>query len=219
MKDNGNKAIGLSLLLIIFIWGVNGIYLSALSQISPAAFWAADLMQWIVVPGALSYFLATKYSILPKQYGFASFSESWVKVFVLGLIAALTFYISFFWVRDFSWRFLGHPTGFFSLGSVFPSGALGTVIWLYSAVSAGLVESALFIGLPWLLWSRLNLDSPFVFSFLSALIFSSVHWEQGPHVVIGALAFGLVACAWFFRLRTLWPIVIGHVIVDLIAFH
>ena len=44
------------------------------------------------------------------------------------------------------------------------------------------------------------------------------HWEQGAHIAAAAFCFNTVMCAWFFQLRTLWPIAIAHIAIDLIVF-
>lgn len=218
MNRASNTAILVALLLVAIVWGVNGIYLSCLSRFSAVAFWMADLVQWVVLPAAILVFLARRHAVFPANYGFDP-AQLRVSACLWGLVAGATFYAAFFWVRDFTFMRLGAPTGFFALEDVFPGGVMGTVVWIYSALSAGLIESIFFIGLPWLLWSRLGQSGTFSFALLCSLVFAAVHWEQGPHVVAGALAFNLVACAWYFRLRSLWPVAIGHALVDLIAFN
>lgn len=223
MRYSTHQVLAFSLLLIVFVWSINGIYLAALSRYSLAAFWAADLLQWIVLPGFITWHLARHHGIRPEHYGFASFGNDGLRLLGWSVLAAITFHFAFFWVNAQAWQFFGQPTGFFALEVAFPAGALGRVVWLYSALTAGFVESVFLIGLPWLLWTRLGYAhmqaQALVFTLASSLVFAVVHWEQGPHVVVAALAFGIVACAWFLRLRTLWPVAIGHVVVDLVAFN
>jgi hypothetical protein len=216
MGQKSNSAIFVSLTVVTIVWAVNGIYLAALSRYSAALFWSADVIQWVVIPVSLVWYLAVKHDVRPRQYGF-DLSHLGFRVCALGGLTALTFYPAFFWVRNYAWTLLGQPSGVFSLGSVFPDGALWYAVWIYSAITAGVVESIFFIGLAWLLWSRRRIGSAPLFACVSSVVFAGVHWEQGLHVVAGALVFNLVACAWFFRLRTLWPVAIGHAIIDLFA--
>nr|WP_229506747.1 CPBP family intramembrane glutamic endopeptidase [Pseudoduganella rivuli] len=96
---------------------------------------------------------------------------------------------------------------------------MGSVIWIYSAVTAGIVESIFFIGLPWLLYRHVRAaPSRIAFALLATTVFAVAHWEQGPHVIIGAFFSNLVACFWYFLLGTLWPVAAGHILVDLVAF-
>lgn len=214
--DRLDRALAIALALVVVVWGVNGVYLAPLSRLGPLPFWAADLAQWVLLPALLLGWLH-RLGLRPADYGFGA-PDRLAPVLAGAVLATLVLYLCFFGVRDLAWRALGYPGGFFSLGDVFPGGAAGRVAWLYAALSAGLVESVFFIGLPWLLWSRRQAGSALLFSLASATVFAVVHWEQGAHVVAGALAFGLAACALFFHWRNLWAVAIGHVAVDLVAF-
>lgn len=216
MRHTANAAITISLSIVAFVWAINGVYLAWLSRHNVALFWMADLFQWIVLPLTIVLFLAKRHGVQPRQYGL-DVSRLGCREMLWGGVATLTLYAAYFGVEDFAGGLLGNPVGFFVFEEVFPGGVMGTVLWLYASLTAGIVESAFFIGLPWLLWSRKYSAGALWFTLLCSLIFAGVHWEQGPHVVAAALTFNLVACAWYFRLRTLWPVVIGHVIVDLIA--
>ncbi len=206
------------MLPVIVIWLINGIYLSALAKVSVTAFWLADFCQWIIVPTALLMILARK-AVLPEHYGFDRAGLDWQSLLVGAFWSFFTIAIAFFGARDLSWILLGYPNGFFSFPGVFPSGVMRHVVWLYSSATAGIVESVFFIGLPWLLYRQVRSNpSRVFFSLLAAVVFAIAHWEQGAHVVVGAFFANLVACFWFFRLGTLWPVVVGHILVDLVAF-
>lgn len=211
-----DRALATSLALVVLVWGVNGVYLAPLSRLGMAPFWGADLAQWVLLPALLLAWLH-RCGLRPRDYGFGP-PGPLAPLLATTLLATLLFHLCFFGVRDLAARLLGDPTGFFALEDVFPGGALGRVAWLYSALSAGLVESVFFIGLPWLLWTRRQAGGAGQFCLASAAVFALVHWEQGAHVVVAALAFGLVAAALFLRQRQLWAVGIGHVVVDLVAF-
>jgi hypothetical protein len=142
------------------------------------------------------------------------------KYFILGTLAVfITTGLAFFLTRNLLWQLLNHPTGFFTFPRVFPSGLLGKVIWFYSAITAGIVESIFFIGLPWLLYCNTrNAPSQTAFIALASFVFAIAHWEQGPHIVVAAFSSNLVASLWFFRLGTLWPVAAGHALIDFVAF-
>lgn len=217
MNPKTKSAILISLFVVVVVWGINGVYLSILSKYSASAFWTADLVQWVLLPSALIWILTSHYLVRPKHYGLDP-ADIGIQTIAWSVPASITFYAAYFWLTEFVSGQLGNPGGFFAFEDVFPTGNLGTVAWLYSALSAGIVESVFFIGLPWLLWSQTRSEDRVWFTAFWSVVFAAVHWEQGPHVFVGALAFNLVACAWYFRLKTLWPVVIGHVIVDLIDF-
>jgi membrane protease YdiL (CAAX protease family) len=112
------------------------------------------------------------------------------------------------------------PAQTFSYAQAIPSGWLRGPSIAYLAVTAGVTESVVYIGLPWLVWEQLFGPSKrrALFVCLSSAIFASVHWESGVHNVVAALIFGLVACALYLKLRDLWPIVGAHIVVDLVGF-
>ncbi|MGZ8218369.1 CPBP family intramembrane glutamic endopeptidase [Methylomagnum sp.] len=49
-------------------------------------------------------------------------------------------------------------------------------------------------------------------------LFAACHSEQGLHGVIAAWVYGLVAALLYVRLRSLWPLVFGHFVIDMIEF-
>jgi len=212
-------ATGLAVLPVVLIWQVNGIYLAALARIDALLFWAADVVQWIALPTILLIFLAKKASVFPKHYGLDTSDLRW-QTLTLGTVGvSITAGLAFYLARNWAWQLFGQPTGFFTFPGVFPTGSLGTVIWFYSAITAGIVESIFYIGLPWLLYRNLKIKpSRISFALVASTVFAMAHWEQGPHIVTAALFFNLVACAWYFKLGSLWPIVAGHTLIDLLAF-
>jgi membrane protease YdiL (CAAX protease family) len=212
-------AIAWALFPVVFIWQINGIYMAALARISVPLFWLADVIQWIVLPAVLLIFLAKRAALLPKDYGLDTAALRW-RSLILGTLAVFaTTSLAYFWASKLSWQWLDQPTGYFSFPEVFPGGLMGNVIWFYSALTAGIVESIFFIGLPWLLYRNVRrLPSRAAFTLIASVIFACAHWEQGPHVVVAAFCFHVVACAWYFRLGTLWPVAASHSLVDMVAF-
>lgn len=218
--DRSQKvAVALTLLPVFAIWQVNGIYLAALARISVPLFWSADFVQWVVLPIVLLVLLAKRASLTPKHYGLDTRALRWQALTSDPLAVFVTAGLALLVARTLSWQLLDQPTGFFTFPGVFPGGLMGSVVWLYSAVTAGVVESIFFLGLPWLLYRNIrSKPSGVLFAFIVSGFFAVAHWEQGPHAVVGAFAFSLVVCRWFFKSETLWPIAVGHALVDLAAF-
>jgi hypothetical protein len=217
MRSESEKAIGIAIGVVVFIWSINGVYLSALSNFSKSLFWVADITQWVVIPSIILWVLASQYQVKAREYGLVVNGE-FAKFIVFGFVAAITFYPEFFGVRNMAWSMLGYTSANFSYANVYPGGWLGSITWVYSAVSAGVIESIFFISLPWLLWSTVVKKRVVLFVCISSVVFAAVHWELGIHIVAGAFVFNLAACSWYFQSRSLWPVVIGHTIIDLIAF-
>ncbi len=207
------------LLPTILLAEVNGIYFAFLSDIGLLAFWSVDVVQWVLLPALFLWLLARRGDIRPAQYGL-EWPVTRPRALVLGTLAVLvTSGPAFFLTHDLIWEWQGQPTGLFDYPGMFPDGLAGTIIWIYSSLTAGIVESIFYIGLPWLLFASLRPDgSRLVLVLALSAVFASVHWEQGSAALIGAFCSQAVAWFWYFRLRSLWPLVGAHVIIDLIAF-
>lgn len=201
---------------------INGWYLSALAELGLHWFWAVDLLQWIFLPLGLVVVLARR-GVPPSLYGFARPQDEWVWLIICTGLATLTLAAVYFGVKPWALKVFGPAPAGFQFENVELSGLAGRVLWLYASFTAGFVESIFYIGLPWLACQRWTAAThwltPLLFSLLSALVFASVHWEQGWSGMVAALAFGLAACFWFFRLRSLWPIALAHTLIDLYSFY
>ena len=201
---------------------LNGLYNGPLYRLNPSLFWAADLALFVLAPAAILYWLAKFARILPKNYGltfppyggFESVATSLFLAIVLAVVYEATKYVG--WA--FTWRWYVEPD--FNYGAATPAGILKPLVACYWAITAGLVESVFYIGLPWYLWrNHFGLaHRRRLFLWVSAAIFAAVHWEQGPHNVVAAFAFGLTACLIYWKINDLWPIVGAHALVDLVLF-
>lgn len=201
---------------------LNGFYNGPLFRLNPWLFWAADLALFVLAPIAILFSLAKFSQILPKHYGlkFPPFGglESVATSVFLAVVLAITYEAAKNIGWAFTWRWYVEPD--FSYGSVTPSGLLRPLVAGYWAFTAGLVESVFYIGLPWYLWRNhfgLTHRRKF-FLLVSAALFAAVHWEQGLHNVVGAFAFGFVACLIYWKINDLWPIVGAHTLIDLALF-
>lgn len=214
--------VGWALIPVLLVWQFNGFYLPALgSRGNEGAliFWAVDRLQWIVLPALLLGLLAHKAALRPTHYGFVPLGKNLWPLAGQGLMVFVTAGLTFLVARNLSWRVLGPSPDSFQLEHLFPQGLAGAALQIYAAVSAGLVESIFFIGLPWLLYaSARQHPSELRFSLTVSTIFALAHWEHGRHGVIAAFFAHWVMCRWFLHWRTLWPIVLGHALIDLAAF-
>ncbi|WP_394751897.1 CPBP family intramembrane glutamic endopeptidase [Crenothrix sp.] len=207
------------LFLIVMVWEANGIYLAAFAHNHIVLYWLSYLFQWVILPTMLIILLAKQALILPQHYGFNSTVFSWQGFIAETIGMFISAGLAFKWSSQLSWHLLGQRTGYFNVLSAYPNGALHTVVWIYSSIAVGIVESIFFIGLPWLLYKNTQRHASVkVFSVLISVIFATTHWEQGPHVIVGAFFFSIVACYWYFKLGTLWPVAAGHALIDLVAF-
>ncbi len=210
----------LVLLPIITICEANGIYMAAFARNHILLYWLTHVFQWAILPIILMALLAKKASVFPKHYGLDTSALRWQSFIAETIAMFISAGLTFHWSTRLSWHLLDRPAGYFCFLDAYPAdGAMRTIAWLYSSIAVGFVESIFFIGLPWLLYqnfqSRPSLQA---FSALISVAFAAAHWEQGPHAMVGAFFFNVVACYWYFRIGTLWPVAAGHALIDLVAF-
>jgi hypothetical protein len=204
---------------VLAVWQLNGLYLPALGRMGTLLFWVADGFQWLVLPAVLLGLLAHQAVLRPQHYGLTPPGKSLWPLAGRGLMVFISAGLVFLVARNLSWRVLGPSPGGFEWAQFFPQGLAGTAVQIYAAVSAGLVESIFFIGLPWLWYANARQHpSELHFTLAVSAIFALAHWEQGRHIVIAAFFSHLVMCRWFLLWRTLWPVVLGHTMIDLAAF-
>ena len=199
----------------------NGFYLPALERHSLTLFWCVDVLSWVVLPAGLLLLLFRYGHVRPVDYGFGRPQESGWQFVCWTLWVTLTLSLAFFGVRQLVLPLFGYPAAVFQFEAMNmeKTGFAAHIAWIYSALSAGFIESIFYIGLPWLACQRWRSVSPWLFTLVSAFVFASVHWEQGWPVLIAAFAFGLAACTWFFQRRNLWHIAIAHTLIDLYSFY
>lgn len=208
---------------------VNGWYLPLLAREGMFWFWLADLLQWLLLPFLMLRLLA-RHGLTLSAAGFPwplpqlQLPRDGLLLGGQALLVLASLALVYFAVEPLAKALFPEALVWFQFEDVELTGVSGRVLWLYSALTAGVVESLFYIGLPWLACRHMTFKnrawlSPLAFSLLSALVFSSVHWEQGLSGLLSAFAFGLAACFWYFRLGHLWLVVLAHVAIDLYAFY
>lgn len=184
-------------------------------------FWVFDISKWVVLPAMLMFVLHRTSTVLPREYGLSA--DLGIRD-ILGTLPLTLFTLFFvgFMTEGFGNLILGYPKPPFSnLETLSALGRLWIVGTFYFSVSAGFCESIFFIGLPWLWVSqavRMSLWQTRLFAVASALLFGLAHWENGIPSAMGAFAFQLLAIWWYMRLKTLWPIIASHILIDLYYF-
>lgn len=206
------------LLPIMGVWLLNGWYLPMLASVDIRLLWAADVLQWVVLPTALLWPLAVAASISPRCYGLSNFRFRPKNLVLQSSAVFVTAGLAFVIMRNLAWRMCGPHAASFQIAPHFPDEWWGGLVRVYASVSAGLVESIFFIGIPWLLYaSSSDSPSPHRFTVAISAVFALAHWEQGCAVATGAFFSHLTLCVWFLRWRTLWPVASGHALIDVIS--
>ena len=91
------------------------------------------------------------------------------------------------------------------------------VVLVLSAAGNGAAEEILVVGYLLVRLRQLGLP-PWLALAASALLRGSYHLYQGFGGGLGNLAMGVVFALWWMRTRRLWPLVLAHTLLDVIAF-
>ena len=91
------------------------------------------------------------------------------------------------------------------------------VVLVLSAAGNGAAEEILVVGYLLVRLRQLGVP-PWLALAASALLRGSYHLYQGFGGGLGNLAMGVVFALWWMRTRRLWPLVLAHTLLDVIAF-
>jgi membrane protease YdiL (CAAX protease family) len=107
----------------------------------------------------------------------------------------------------------------FSYRDVVPRGRFGTFAVLYLALSAALVEEVFYRGVlaRLVIGSRDTALKRHLFVAVSAILFGVNHWSQGLPQVVATIYLGVVAAFLYLRLRNLWYVIGGHLVLNLLT--
>ncbi|MGR8918886.1 MAG: CPBP family intramembrane glutamic endopeptidase [Gammaproteobacteria bacterium] len=198
---------------------VNGVVYAHLAH-SPVGYWTVELLFWVVVPLAGFGYLTRAVGMHPADIGFTLSVRGRRRPALLLALCAVTCAAEWYGysvARGYFATVLPDE-GLFDYEAALPAGtAARLLVALYFALTAGFVEEAVHRGL-----GRAALappgTGPGVYLAVTPLLFALVHWESGPANVAAAYVIGLAAALAFLWLRTLVPLVAGHVFTDLVWF-
>lgn len=219
MKVRG--ALGAIVLLNVAIPFLVAPFRADVYQWSPVLFWIGREMLLLVMPLTSIWILAKRYHITPKSYGFPRQQKIDIGLFGICAIVTATMLIAYWMPSKVAWRFLWQsmtPPEFF-YSSILPYGTLRWVVATYLSLEAGVIESVVFIGVPWLLVEKRcqSTIGRAAFCMISAAIFGGSHSANQLPEVIATFILGLSAAWWFLKLGDLRPVAIGHTLVDISA--
>ena len=184
-------------------------------------FWIFDLTKWLVLPAVLILALRRSADVRPQGYGLTS-THGVGGILALVPLVLITLYVAYAAPAYLANQVLGHPEPPFSSPDTLASlGRFWIVGSIYFSVTAGLWESIFIIGLPWLWFSQgapVPRNRTVLFVVVSSLLFALGHWENGLPNVIAAFVFEVCAVWWYLRLKTLWPVIVAHTLIDLYDF-
>ncbi len=204
-------------------FALNGLYNKALAD-HARLFWLVDVTTWVALPSAIVAVALKRRVFQWADLGFIDQTQGkrqdWILIvtFLVGIpllfwsdSASRTFAVQLFGRNYFAVGFdyvqmippPGPATGWYRILAI-----------VYLALSAGVVEELYFRGMLRLLFGRGPVQVV-LYVVCSSLLFSSTHWKSGIYTMSEALGFGLCAAGIFACTRNIWPLIVGHFLVDL----
>ena len=198
---------------------LNGYINSKIHQ-NPYLYWSFEILIWVVIPLAVVGFLTRipdfRFSDLGFRVGIWGRNSVELLALICILFAFADYWIYAFLIEGFVSVF--GSNSLFQYSAVIPDDRVHRVIVIgYFAVSAGLVEEFFFRGMIFKTLAGLKYQVA-LFVLISPVLFSLIHWESGLANLISTYAFGVFSAAAFLILRNIWPLVIGHIVTDVIWF-
>ena len=224
LKIGGRGGLALFILFLagILPYELNGWYNPMLEN-SPAVFWGADAFIFVCLPIA-AYIYGTRRGLFTRQelgFHFDLHGRAGAVMFFAGLVIMP---VVLYYATTRSSRLAASvlqeacEKKTFGYEQVFGQMSSGKLIMVtYASVTAGLVEEFYYRGMFKLLFRPGRLNTVF-YVIASAVIFSSVHWEGGPCQLFYTLVYGLIAAAAYALIKNIWPLVIAHMVLDVIWF-
>lgn len=215
-RDNQSLPVYLAFILVFAVFmGVNTFRKDIYAHSAPL-YWVVDVLKFVAIPVGTLVFLAWRYRIGAARYGLAR--ENLGGIAGLTLLAAFLLELAYQIGLSISWFLpLGAQSEAFYL-NIMPSGASRIAVTIYFAATAAFVEEIVFRGLPLLYFQRAFASVPKgLYILVSSTCFSLIHWTNGPHEVVGTWLFGVAAAILYLQIRTLWPLVGAHFLID--AYH
>ena len=104
--------------------------------------------------------------------------------------------------------------------SLIPSGVLKLPVILYMSITAAVVEEIIYRGLLLILLKDYidKNGGKLLYILASAILFSSVHWENGVPDLAQTFVLGLLSAMLYLKLRNLLPFIFAHFIGDMVSF-
>lgn len=199
---------------------LNGYWNESLYRVSTAGFWFADGVTHVAVPALMLAWLALRHDVKPRDYGLAGWRGGRGELLGLTVLAVGLFWISYKPVATFFGHVLQSESALVTYVDVMPAQPPARfLVALYFSLSAAVFEEIMYRGLPHVYFMRgWRVARPGLYLLSSTVLFGMAHWENGAHEIVGTACLGLFACALYLKIRTLWPLIGAHFVVDMASF-
>jgi membrane protease YdiL (CAAX protease family) len=186
-----------------------------------AVYWAYDLTKWVLLPAATLFAMRVWCGMRPADFGLRGVDARWSPAALAGLTVLFTVLsLSYFLFEMLGEHLLPDESGF-TIDELVPVG--GGSRWLviaYLAVSAGLIEELFYRGI---LRELIAPEGGGVvrasgYVVVSSVLFGLSHFEGGTVSILASGLYGVVAALFALQVRNLLPLMVGHIVIDLIGF-
>jgi membrane protease YdiL (CAAX protease family) len=227
IKNSDNLAKKYLILCFLLIWipaFFNGFYFPIVKE-NYIVFWILELIQWLILPIIAVYISIYKFKIISYEHlGFHNlifYRRKTEYVVYASIIVSIILFLTYF--ETYYQSVFLFPTNYlqaFTYQSMIPEEPVLIVIFIvfYMALSAGFIEEAAYRGILRLVFQN-NFEFNVKYVIVSSILFMVVHWEGGLRNLFSSFIFGLVCAILYLKLKNIWPLVIGHSIVDIYAFY
>lgn len=201
----------------------DGLYKGSLYQWSTVAFWFVDVTKFVLLPGAVLWCLARFGGVRPRDFGLRWPRTPDERNALLGgaFLACFVLVPVYFLAQEWIWRVWPHSAPEFTYELALPrTSVLRWLVIGYYAITAGVVEEIVFRGLPWTWAVRFGDTRAIRWTWVAvtSVLFGLAHWENGASDALAAIVFGVGAATIYLKLRSLWPLILAHVVADVIAY-
>lgn len=207
--------------VVVAVYIADGFWKPALLRGPLIYFWAYDFFAWVILPTAALVVLHNATSVSARDYGLSA-DLGWKDIAFVTPLPLIVLFLVHTFAQVIAGALIGPQASGFSYGDpLAPLGGLRILGVIYLAATAGLWESIFYVGLPWFFVSRYGAPPTAVrrgFLLVSAFLFAAAHFENGLANAIAGFFFQLAAVTWYFKLRTLWPVIGAHALIDVYYF-
>lgn len=142
-------------------------------------------------------------------------SLPWNRLLGYSLVAAFVGVI----IDQMGWRFLEHVLPLTQLGNIpyIDNPFLRYFDIIVGLAIVGFLEEVIFRAISLNVIAE-YVQSRFAVYAISSLLFGLIHWSLGLHAIINTAFFGLAFCYFRAKMGSVWPLIIAHYLVDVLAF-
>jgi membrane protease YdiL (CAAX protease family) len=202
-----------NIILVVWPFFANDLYMIFLGNDTPVLYWTLDVIFFLTIPTVTLICLVKRNRLTLEDLGIATRPGFGEMAFGLALCVALLIVREPLlpWLKQVLPWSLSHGYGF-PVSEPFHTGLI-----IYAALTAGILEEIIFRGM---VTSELlkRINNPVVVAIISLVIFAAIHWSQGPFKLTWTFIWGVVPTIWFLKTRSVWGLIVCHVLYDLVVF-